>query len=98
MVDEAATAFVALWATVPARVHAVPAAAGVRASHDEDYGVAVTTLPHGDAVGEVLKAARDLHTDTLVIGFHRGETAAETGRVAPHLLERAPCAVLTVPV
>jgi nucleotide-binding universal stress UspA family protein len=55
-------------------------------------------MPHGDPVGEVLKVARGHHSDTLVIGFHRGETSAEAGRVAPHLIERASCAVLTVPV
>ena len=51
-----------------------------------------------DPVGEVLRTAREFGADTLVVGYHRGETTAEAGRTAPLLLERAPCAVLTIPV
>jgi nucleotide-binding universal stress UspA family protein len=101
-VDEVATAFAALWGAEPQTVHAEPGGGAARvAAARAEHGpatVAAGTILHGDPVGEVLKAAREQATDTLVIGYHRGETTAETGRVAPHLLERAPCAVLTVPV
>lgn len=103
-VEEVATAFAALWSAVPQLVHSEPWGAGVPAplltAHAEggQPTLAAATLLHGDPVGEVLKAAREQGTDVLAIGYHRGETVAETGRVAPHLLERAPCAVLTVPV
>ena len=100
-VEEAATAFAALWDAVPQAVHAEPDG-GAPASGAQAFGgaavTAVATVVHGDPVGEVLRVAREQRTDTLVIGYHRGETAAEAGRTAPQLLERAPCAVLTVPV
>jgi nucleotide-binding universal stress UspA family protein len=101
-VEETAMAFASLWNTVPQSVHAEPRGAPAHPSGAPAEGgeqtIAAATLLHGDPVGEVLKAAREQGTDTLVIGNHRGETVAEAGRVAPHLLERAPCAVLTVPV
>jgi nucleotide-binding universal stress UspA family protein len=103
-VDEVARAFASLWDAVPQCVHAepssstVPASFAVARAEGGQTTMVAATLPHGDPIGEVLKAARDQNTDTLVIGYHRGETVAEAGRVAPHLLERSPCAVLTVPV
>ena len=100
-VEETATAFAALWNAVPQAVHAEPGGGTPATSRLESGGtavVAVATVVRGDPVGEVLRVAREQHTDTLVIGYHRGETAAEAGRTAPQLLERAPCAVLTVPV
>jgi nucleotide-binding universal stress UspA family protein len=101
-IEEIATAFAALWNGVPQFVHAEPRGlpAQFAAAHAEGGRptLAAATLLHGDPVGEALKAAREQGTDTLVIGYHRGETVAEAGRVAPHLVERAPCAVLTVPV
>jgi nucleotide-binding universal stress UspA family protein len=101
-VEEVATAFAALWGEAPQSVHAEPGGGtGVAATSRAANGPATVTagtIVYGDPVGEVLKAAREHGTDTLVIGYHRGETTAEAGRVAPHLLERAPCAVLTVPV
>jgi nucleotide-binding universal stress UspA family protein len=100
-VEGAATAFAALWNAVPRAVHAEPGG-GAPATAAQAFGgatnTAVATLIRGDPVGEVLRVAREQHTDALVIGYHRGETAAEAGRTAPQLLERAPCAVLTVPV
>lgn len=103
-VADAATVFAALWNAVPQFVHAgqsssrVAAVPAARADGGSTAPAAVATIVHGDPVGEVLIAARAQHTDTLVLGYHRGETPAEQGRVAPQLLERAPCAVLTVPV
>jgi nucleotide-binding universal stress UspA family protein len=102
-VADAATAFAALWNTMPQFVHAEAHNAGghlttVAHGNAGAATVAAATVVYGDPVGEVLKVAREEHADTLVVGYHRGETAAEAGRVAPHLLERAPCAVLTVPV
>jgi nucleotide-binding universal stress UspA family protein len=102
-VDEVATAFAALWGAVPTTVHAEPGGRAPTAAvvTDAAHGPATATagtIVYGDPVGEILKTAREQSTDILVIGYHRGETTAEAGRVAPHLLERAPCAVLTVPV
>lgn len=103
-VEETAAAFAALWSLEPHCVHAEPRGAaasgqffGARAEGGQPAIVAATVV-HGDPVGEVLKALHEQRSDTLVVGYHRGETAAEAGRVAPHLVERAPCAVLTVPV
>jgi universal stress protein family protein len=104
VVEHAATAFAALWHAVPHCVHADPreAVRGVGRSVERANGSATLTRPEtfasADIVNDVLKAVRDWRADTLVCGYHRGETAAEAGRVAPHLLERSPCAVLTVPV
>lgn len=103
-VDEAATEFAALWDTVPLCVHAEssfvpsePFAAPTRAQGGATT-LTASRVVYGDTVSEVLKLARAEQTDVLVIGCHRGETAAEQGRVAPRLIERARCAVLTVPV
>ena len=102
-VADAATIFAGLWFAVPHFIHsAAPGAGGQPSFLAEGNGgvatVADATVAQGDPVSEVLKLAREEHADLLVVGYHRGETAAETGRVAPHLVERAPCAVLTVPV
>jgi nucleotide-binding universal stress UspA family protein len=55
---------------------------------------------HGDPVVEILSAVREERIDLLVIGHHRGGplNEHETGSIAPRLLARAPCAVLTVPI
>jgi len=102
-VADAATVFAGLWFAVPHFVHAAASGAGgqpifVAEGNGGVATVADATVAQGDPVGEVLKVAREEHADLLVFGYHRGETAAEAGRVAPHLVERAPCAVLTVPV
>jgi nucleotide-binding universal stress UspA family protein len=102
-VESAATKFASLWKAEPICVHAEPSSAGAtafaaaRAEGGASTAIAATVVS-GDPVGEVLKVVREHEADTLVIGYHHGETAAERGRVAPQLLERAPCAVLTVPV
>ena len=99
-VEKAAMAFAGLWHAEPRRVHVESHAAtrapscGCECGDDAAVAVAVSD----DPVGEVLRTAREFAADTLVVGYHRGETAAEAGRTAPLLLERAPCAVLTVPV
>lgn len=105
VVREVATAFAALWGEAPRCVHVESHMADVHAvsarSAAVGGGTAALTLDRvavGDPVGELLRTVREEHTDTLVIGYHRGETTAEAGRVAPLLLERAPCAVLTVPL
>jgi nucleotide-binding universal stress UspA family protein len=102
-VEWAATEFAALWDAVPVCVHAEPSSGpGTRRTAASEHGGTVTAtagpMVHGDPAGEVLKVVREHQADALVIGYHRGETAAEMGRVAPQLLERAPCAVLAVPV
>ena len=99
-VENAAAAFAGLWHAAPRRVHveshATARAPSCGCACGEDAPVAVAVSD--DPVGEVLRTAREFGADTLVVGYHRGETAAEAGRTAPLLLERAPCAVLTVPV
>ena len=51
----------------------------------------------GDAAGEMLRAARSENADLLVVGHREGESA-EPPSVAGRILQRALCAVLTVPV
>jgi nucleotide-binding universal stress UspA family protein len=55
---------------------------------------------HGDPVTEVLGYVRDAGIELLVYGQHRGgpRDGHATGSVAARLLQRAPCAVLTVPI
>jgi nucleotide-binding universal stress UspA family protein len=54
----------------------------------------------GDPVQEVLRVVREQGADLLVLGHHRGGpvSARATSGVAARLLQRAPCAVLTVPI
>ena len=54
----------------------------------------------GDPVPEVLRVVREEGADLLVLGHHRGGpvSAHATSGVAARLLQRAPCAVLTVPI
>ena len=54
----------------------------------------------GDPVSEILRVVREEAVDLLVFGHHRGGPASThaTSRVAARLLQRAPCAVLTVPI
>jgi nucleotide-binding universal stress UspA family protein len=51
----------------------------------------------GEGAAELLKAARERQADLLVIGLRRGERVDDTGEAA-RILQRTPCAVLTVPV
>ena len=59
-----------------------------------------TIVRHGDPVSEVLRMVREQDIDLLVFGHHRGGpvSAHATSGVAARLLQRAPCAVLTVPI
>jgi nucleotide-binding universal stress UspA family protein len=82
----------------------VPVRTTTRPSALQPSGVAVATaaemiVRHGDPVVEILSAVREERIDLLVIGHHRGGplNEHETGSIAPRLLARAPCAVLTVP-
>ncbi len=54
----------------------------------------------GDPVAEILKAIREEGIELLVHGHHRGGTSNghQTSSIALRLLQRATCAVLTVPV
>ncbi len=59
-----------------------------------------TIVCQGDPVSEILRVVREEDVDLLVFGHHRGgpvSTHATSG-VAARLLQRAPCAVLTVPI
>jgi nucleotide-binding universal stress UspA family protein len=59
-----------------------------------------TIICQGDPVSEILGVVREEGVDLLVFGHHRGgpvSTHATSG-VAARLLQRAPCAVLTVPI
>lgn len=51
-----------------------------------------------DARDAILKAAKDVHADLIVIGTHgrRGLSRALLGSVAEDVLRRAPCPVLAV--
>lgn len=87
-VRAAATAFAALWSGRPAIVE-VGTPAGVTAGHDSPRA---EPGEWADPVGETIKQARADAVDVLVVGYR--PDAATSSR----LLERAPCAVLTVPV
>jgi nucleotide-binding universal stress UspA family protein len=82
-----------------------PVGTTTRAATPQPGAVAVATSPEmlvrqGDPVVEILSAVREEGIDLLVLGHHRGGplNGHETGSIAPRLLERAPCAVLTVPI
>jgi nucleotide-binding universal stress UspA family protein len=84
-----------------------PVLAGVGAapwSHHESppgpAGAYETIVCQGDPVSEILRMLREDDTDLLVLGHHRGGpvSAHTTSGVAARLLQRAPCAVLTVPI
>jgi nucleotide-binding universal stress UspA family protein len=59
-----------------------------------------TIVYHGDPVAEILRAVREGEVDLLAIGHHRGGPVSPhaTSGVASRLLQRATCAVLTVPI
>jgi nucleotide-binding universal stress UspA family protein len=63
-------------------------------------GECETIVRHGDPVSEVLRVVREQDIDLLVFGHHRGGpvSAHATSGIAARLLQRAPCAVLTVPI
>lgn len=59
-----------------------------------------TMVRQGDPAGEILKLAREEVSDVIVVGYHRGDARSGGGAssVAHRVLQRAPCAILTVPV
>jgi nucleotide-binding universal stress UspA family protein len=58
----------------------------------------VTHVRHGKPFLEVIRAARDLEADVLVIGSHGQSGLSETlfGSTAEKVVRKAPCAVLVV--
>jgi nucleotide-binding universal stress UspA family protein len=75
----------------------VGAATGARHVHP---GACEVVVREGDPVTEIVRMVREDAIDLLVFGHHRGGPvgAHATSGVAPRLLQRAPCAVLTVPI
>jgi len=63
-------------------------------------GECETMVCQGKPVSEILRVAREAAADLLVLGHHRGGPVSPhaTSGVAARLLQRAPCAVLTVPI
>lgn len=55
-------------------------------------------LVRGDAIAEILRTARDVHADMIVMGTHgwKGLTRLVMGSVAEKVLREAPCPVVTV--
>jgi len=62
--------------------------------------VCYTIVRQGDPAGEILKLAREEVSDVIVVGYHRGDAHSGGGAscIALRVLQRAPCAVLTVPI
>ena len=59
-------------------------------------GVALDAeLISGDEVGSIVKCAKRLHSDLLVLGM-RKHSWLMAGHTAQHIAERAPCAVLGI--
>ena len=80
-----------------------PVAVGVGGKAGPDWapeGECDTMVHEGDPVSEILRVTREDAIDLLVLGHHRGGpvSAHATSGIAPRLLQRAPCAVLTVPI
>lgn len=80
-----------------------PVAAGVAASGGGREASAPdrdTIVCQGDPVSEILRVARDQAVDLVALGHHRGGPVSPhaTSGVASRLLQRVPCAVLTVPI
>lgn len=59
-----------------------------------------TIVCQGDPVSEILRVAREEAVDLVALGHHRGGPVSPhaTSGVASRLLQRVPCAVLTVPI
>lgn len=66
----------------------------VQSPHAGTFDVMVR---EGEAVAELLQAAQQRSADILVVGYRQGESATGPS-VAARIVQRAPCAVLTVPV
>jgi nucleotide-binding universal stress UspA family protein len=58
----------------------------------------VTHVRHGKPFVEIIRAARELDADVLVVGSHGQSSLAETlfGSTAEKVVRKAPCAVLVV--
>ncbi len=87
----------------------VPASVSATAWSDESQpsiggvipaGECETIVCQGDPVSEILRVVREDDAGLLVVGHHRGGPIRShaTSGVAERLLQRAPCAVLTVPI
>jgi nucleotide-binding universal stress UspA family protein len=66
---------------------------------EERGGLRVEThVRHGKPFVEIIRAARDLEVDVVVIGSHGASGLAETlfGSTAERVVSKAPCAVLVV--
>jgi nucleotide-binding universal stress UspA family protein len=71
----------------------------VRWPREEEAGVNVThRLEEGDPVREILRVARETHSDLIMMGTHgrRGLTRWFSGSVAEEVVRKAPCSVLIV--
>ncbi len=70
------------------------------ARHWAPEGECDTISGQGDPVSEIIRVVREDSVDLLVVGHHRGGpvSAHATSGVAARLLQRVPCAVLTVPI
>ena len=58
----------------------------------------LTKIVAAYSVGETIKLARDDKVDVLVVGYPKDHQDATISTFTRRLLERAPCAVLAVPV
>jgi nucleotide-binding universal stress UspA family protein len=68
-------------------------------AREEELGAgAVTYVRHGKPFLEIIRAARELEADMLVIGSHGQSGLSETlfGSTAEKVVRKAPCAVLVV--
>ena len=68
-------------------------------AQDEELGArALTHVRHGKPFLEIIRAARELEADVLVIGSHGQSGLSETlfGSTAEKVVRKAPCAVLVV--
>jgi nucleotide-binding universal stress UspA family protein len=97
----AAKTLAALWQEEPAIVRV--AAVGARSMAPIPAGAAgaIAALPEvvqADPVAEALKTARRESMDVLVLAHARGSADTPLPFMVERLVERAPCAVLTVPV
>jgi nucleotide-binding universal stress UspA family protein len=96
-VDATAAAFAAVWGGVPRRIRREPANAHrslVYAVHG-DAAPDPEPVPSADPLGESLKLAREARADVIVVGYRDCEGL---GGSMTRWLQRAPCAVLAVPL
>jgi nucleotide-binding universal stress UspA family protein len=67
---------------------------------NEQLPISSIAVRRGEIVPEILSAVSEFDVDLLVIGYHRGGPPGvlEAGSTARHLVHKAPCAVLTIPL